>query len=152
MVTASRCAYLISPCDILQPCCKAGQRIRLICIADRVRFANSAFMIFRPELHCLWRLDKNGGKNSDENKKKKRRKDSEAWRTTSTMDFPVLRGRRFKRCLRVVGAAFGGLHLNEWNKEKGEKGATLVESSLEILPTEICMQIRDQAGKIEVKS
>lgn len=90
MVTASRRAYLISPGDILQAWCEAGQGIRLICIADRVRFANSAFMIFRPELHCLWRLDK---KTVRKEKKKKERKgekeeEEEDSRTISTMDFP----------------------------------------------------------------
>lgn len=76
MVTASRRAYLISPGDILQPWCKAGQGIRLICIADRVRFANSAFMIFRPELHCLWRLDKKKivGEKKRKGREKRKRK------------------------------------------------------------------------------
>lgn len=103
MVTASRRAYLISPGDILQPWCKAGQGIRLICIADRVRFANSAFMIFRPELHCLWRLDKKKivGEKKKERKGEKEEEEEDS-RTISTMDFPLpLSDERFKNCLKV---------------------------------------------------
>lgn len=103
MVTASRRAYLISPGDILQPWCKAGQGIRLICIADRVRFANSAFMIFRPELHCLWRLDKKTvGKKKERKEGRKEEEEGEDSRTISTMDFPLpLSDEGFKNCLEV---------------------------------------------------
>lgn len=123
MVTASRRAYLISPGDILQPWCKAGQGIRLICIADRVRFANSAFMIFHPELHCLWRLDK---KKTVEKKKKrkkgreKRKEEEEDSRTISTTDFPLpLSDERF---LKIVSrfAWIGSCIFMNGNRKRGK--------------------------------
>lgn len=118
MVTASRRAYLISPGDILQPWCKAGQGIRLICIADRVRFANSAFMIFRPELYCLWRLDKNRGKKSEEEKERKGGR-SQGYANDFHDGFPCPSGRRFKNCLEVEICRDPGLHFYERAEEKG---------------------------------
>lgn len=122
MVTASRRAYLISPGDILQPWCKAGQGIRLICIADRVRFANSAFMIFRPELHCLWRLDKK--KTVEKKKKKERKGEKEGGRGRFANDFhdgfptSSLGRKIFKNCLEIC--LDRQLHFYERKQEKRE--------------------------------